>query len=271
VSGSRKFEEYEKALHQAEYFKISGAGVTHIKGVIVKIAGTGKLEDDRLAIAGSGVICGSISLQSVKASGSLRIEGDLEAKSLSISGSCLIEGSLTSEQVISSGSCKILGDTKIESLLKSSGSFKAGRIKVGRIVASGSFSTDDIDADDIRIEGTIDVSGNIICNTLYLRLKNRSQIKGHVRAEHVEIEGEYTSKLGILGLVKRSRGVPQLKVKRIEAGEIVLREIHLICEEVKADRISIGPDTIVEGQILYRENIDVHPSAQLSREPKRTA
>ncbi len=271
MSGIEKFEKYEKHISRGIGFKISGSGIISLGGVTVKVSGSGSLEKDELRISGSGMVEGRLSLREINVSGSLRVYGDLESELIKISGSCRVDGSLIASQASFSGSCMVVGLFAAKKLLEASGSLSTGGLEGGDLKISGSLRSKEINGNSLKLSGTIRVEGDVKCSDIRLTLMGSSYIEGNIEADKLIIRGKETaSRLSVLGLIIWAKeSLPSLHVKNIKAKEVLLEDLQLICEELRADRVLIGRNVVLEGKVLYKESIQVDPSARLAKEPEK--
>ncbi|RLE87767.1 MAG: hypothetical protein DRJ67_03895 [Thermoprotei archaeon] len=249
MSAARKFEEYERSLKRGP--------------ARVSISGSGVYDGETLRVSGSARVEGDLVVSEVRASGSLTCVGSVRAAVFRVSGSAKVTGDLRGELVRASGSLSVGGSLSAEESLKISGSASiAGLIEGGEVRVSGALEASSIKCGTLVASGSLRVGGDVECRSFELTAEGRSVIRGSLRAEEVVVRGGEARTVVRIGpleisVSRRRRGF--LKVGRVEGANVDLEYVE--CEEVRARRVRIGKGCRVMGNVYYAEEAEVDPAA----------
>jgi cytoskeletal protein CcmA (bactofilin family) len=130
------------------------------------------MSDERVAFAGFGKVRGGI-YESVRISGSGKIEGDVSAKTIKVAGACKIQGNASAEELKTAGSCRVMGN-----------------IEAGEMETSGSCSVEGkVKADTFKCAGSQKIGGKLTAK--YARIAGSCGVDGDVEVDKFVSEGSF--------------------------------------------------------------------------------
>jgi cytoskeletal protein CcmA (bactofilin family) len=242
--------------------KIAGSGRITVPGYgMFKISGSGKISPQEISTSGSSRIPGGLKVGELRGSGSTQIEGSITAESVRFSGSARIEGSLSCGELNESGSILIAKDLNAK-YARLSGSSKikgAGDIE-GELESSGSimFGEDLVSEDKILFSGVMHVDGKVKAKSFEARLSHdESYIRDGIEADYVNIQQSHRD-WGNKGL---------LRTRDIVGDDIILENVE--CDNIRGRKVTILGGCTIKGSVDYTETINVDPSSDLFKEPKK--
>ena len=206
----------------------SGGGV--FKEVMLEGAHkiTGDIDCENFHTAGTCKALGHISCLTFNGAGAMTLQG-IKTKEMSVVGSCTCHGTVDGEVL------------QVEGYLS---------------------ADEEINAEDIRIEGKFKVLGVMNAEKVTLLLHEPSSV--------MEIGA---GKIEVRKLTKKSKSwniFTMFKIKKValeanlmEADEIYLEYGHV--KKVCGDQVVIGPHCMIE-EVEYRGEIDIHPTSKVKRQ-----
>ncbi len=236
----------------------------------VTVAGTLKVEGDlhctKLAIAGSGEISGQVLV-----SGKMSVNGKLHVeRSMKIQGDSSITGKCSClDNLVIVGNCNVAGKLNVD-----------GTVSVGnRLGILGKVSCSRLEcAGRIKLSGKLHTAEDVVCEEFFAPLVNRSAIGGNLIAKKIQIghhgyefgkrsikADEFTGDIVefVMEVVdtilwqKKAETKHQFRIQGSVRGETIQISGIRVEGDVVGDRITIGPNTIVGGTVLYKETISV--------------
>ncbi len=244
---------------------ISGAGKA-TGGVYesIKISGSGKIEGaveaETITISGSGKIEGGVKAQSLRVSGAGKIMGAAEVRELQVSGSGKIEGDVRGESFHASGSCKVQGSVRTGEL-STSGSMKIAQdVHAKNAKFSGSARVGgQVQAERFYASGAFHIEKLLSADVIEVRLYGRSYA-GEIGGEKIDVR-KYEG--GIWFLRWLWGGDQRLETNNIEADEIYLEAT--VAKIVRGKRVTIGKECRIE-HLEYSESVQIDPSSTVKEQ-----
>jgi len=276
--GEKKMEEYERKLRESAIptVHISGSGRVHQPGLgEISVSGSGSISPEEIRVSGSGHLPGGIEVSRISGSGSISIEGDAKADVMHFSGSAKIAGTVEAKSLSASGSFRA-GGNMIGAAMHFSGSCSiGGRAELeDSLLVSGSVEVlEDLKAkNQVEIHGSFNVGGKLTAGIFKAELsQSQSRVEGGIMADYVEVRrGRETGGIVLFGftIFGRKRRIGRLVTTDIAAKEKAYLE-NVICDNVTAGEVIIEEGCEIKGEIQYRTNVSVHPSAKLANPPER--
>ncbi|RLE53401.1 MAG: hypothetical protein DRJ26_03405 [Candidatus Methanomethylicota archaeon] len=256
---AEKFDEYEKILKRKPQVKISGSG--RVSDEEVSISGSGMIigdfETKVFKVSGSATVDGKVIADYIKVSGSASFNDDVEANEIIISGSSSFKGKVTCKLMKISGSCKLLSDLDVVDSLKLSGSIKVD----GNLHSKGL----------VDLKGAFTIEGEIIARKFYADVKGKSEVKGGIKAEDVEIYGG-VHETGIVLFGITIIGLKRKGAKLYTSNIYAKNRIHIegvVCDNVEGSIVEIGRGCEIKGKVRYKDRVEVHSEAKLANPPEK--
>lgn len=226
-----------------------------------------------IKVSGSATVTGGI-YDTVKGSGSVRVDGDVKARRIDLSGSSKSQGSWDTDWLHASGSVHVDGDLQAHDG-QVSGSFHLGGSLISRgmvkfsgathigggvsgqaLEGSGSLTVQQgIEMEQFRWSGSVQCAGLLSAETVTMRLGGYSSV-GELAGTSVE--------------VRNGQGVPFLSWIRgrgihLTVGEVSGDTVFLESTEarlVRGDRVEIGAGCRID-RVEYTERLIVHADAEV--------
>lgn len=256
---AEKYDEYERVLRHRPQVKISGSG--SVSDEEVSISGSGRILSDIetkiFRVSGSATSTGKVKAEIISISGSALFHDDVEAIEVKVSGSASFRGNVKCKFLRISGSCRFHRNVIAKDYLRLSGSLSVG----GNIISYGT----------LELRGSFRVNGNINASKVYVDIRGRSEVRGDIRADDIEIIGGNGDRgIIIFGIVivgfKSRRN--KLYVSNIYAKNSVRLE-NVICSNVEGSIVEIDRGCEIKGKIKYRNEVKIHPEAKIACPPEK--
>ncbi len=264
---AEKFDKYEEVLGEPR-FKVSGSSVFTYKGSMVKISGSGSLEDGILRASGSCSIEGFINVKEIHISGSFRAEDGVKAEYISVSGSAKFGGEVSCNSIRVSGSCSINGPLKADEA-KFSGSSKISDDVRGQLLnCSGSFKAENLNLNSCSLSGAFSLN-SVKCKDMFKAyLRGKSRIRDGLTARIISIRGKgggRSFKISVFGIpiisVTTGNGEGELEVGYIKGEDIYIECTK--CERIEGVNVNIGPHCIIRGDVIYTSSFSIDPTSKV--------
>lgn len=246
----------------------------------LSISGAGKAAGgvyESIRISGSGRIEGAVAAETITISGSGKIEGGVKAQSLRIAGSGKIMGAAEVGELRVSGSGKIAGDVRGESF-HASGSCKVqGSVRAGELSASGSMEIEqDVHAKTVKFSGSAKVGGQVEAEHFYA--SGAFHIERLLSADAIEVKlygRSYAGEIGGAKIEVRKHeggwwflrwlwgGEQRLETNSIEADEIYLEAT--VAKTVRGKRVTLGPECRID-RVEYSESLQIDPKSMVKEQ-----
>lgn len=210
-------------------------GPTHLSAVDCRsfsAEGVTKVDDD-------------IAAETVALKGSTSVGGDVRTDALEAKGTTNVGGSVEADEATFAGASRVEGSIQIDSL-DAEGSSRFGDVEADSFVGKGSVAVDTLVADEIAIHGVVGAD-RLEADSIHLELGSGESEVDVIEASDLSVE--------------RNESDGRLTATTI-VGEHVSIE-HAIVEEVRAERVVIGPGANV-GVVRARE-FDVDDRATVER------
>ena len=168
----------------------------------MKISGSSAMpggEYRLVSISGSGKVQGSLRCESLRCSGSARVQGDVDcAGEIRCSGSSRVTGDITCQELGCSGSTRCEGSLRANGRVHSSGALKVdGSLEGGEVDVSGGLEAGEIHCGRLHCSGGARVSGGVEAESVHLT--GSAVIQGLLNAETVEISASRGIRIGSIG------------------------------------------------------------------------
>ncbi len=218
-----------------------------------------------MRISGSGTLSKMNINDTIRSSGSVRMDGDIECLGFSSSGSARGEGNLIVHgNFKSSGSFNLNGALHGDGNARSSGSAtinKGINIK-GVLENSGSLRVvNGVEAiQGIRFSGSSRVDGGLNSEEI-IEINGSTTVKGSIKAKKVFI-GTQTHFGG-----KKVKKHPYKVFGNIFATDDLELINTFVEKDVRGRNVKIGRRTEIAGNVYYIDTIDIDPKATLAHEP----
>lgn len=206
----------------------SGGGV--FKEVMLEGAHkiTGNIECDHFHTAGTCKALADISCLTFDGAGAMTLQS-IKTKEMTVAGSCTCHGVID---------CEVLQ-------------------------AEGYLSADEeVNAEEIRLEGKIKVLGSINAETVTLLLHEPSQVK-EVGAGKVEVRKSTRKSKSWNVFTKFMIKKVELEAHQIEADDVYLEYCRAL--KVCGDKVVIGPNCVIE-DVEYRGVLEIHPTSKVKHQ-----
>lgn len=236
----------------------------------MKISGSSAMpggEYRLVSISGSGKVQGSLRCESLRCSGSARVQGDVDcAGEIRCSGSSRVTGDIACQELGCSGSTRCEGSLRANGRVHSSGALKVdGSLEGGEVDVSGGLEAADIRCQELRCSGAMNVSGGVEAEAV--RISGMAGIPGLLNAETVEISASRGIRIGSIGGGSIRIYQPQQKsllglfhgsVSCAQVGDIEGDDVDLEytqADVVRGRRVRIGEGCSI-GRVEYSESLD---------------
>lgn len=238
----------------------------------MKIAGSGIIaagEYENIRVSGSAKVGGPIRCQSFHCSGSAHCEGTIEAhKDIKVSGSAHFDQSVSAQSIGISGSARIDGNCTSTEEIRISGAMRCdGDIKGNTIAISGAAHAENIEGEDVQINGKIVCAGLLNAENIVIKMNGATSEIGSIGGSKIHIYPERHHKkivrLPLLSKLLGNNGRNDLVVEdSIEGDEIAL---ELVTAKTVIGRVvAIGEGCHID-LVQYSEAIEISPDATVAR------
>ena len=213
----------------------------------MKISGSSAMpggEYRTVSISGSGKVQGSLRCESLRCSGSARVQGDVDC-----AGEIRCEGSLRANgRVHSSGALKLDGSLE-GGEVDVSGGLEAGEIRCGRLHCSGGARVSGgVEAESAQLTGSAVIQGLLNAETVEISASRGIRI-GSIGGSSIRIYKP--TQVSLLGLFHGSVSCAQ--VGDIEGDDVDLE--YTQADVVRGRRVRIGEGCSI-GRVEYSESLD---------------
>ncbi len=238
----------------------------------MKIAGSGSIgpgEYDNVKISGSGKLEGPIRCNSMHCAGAAHCHGLIDsAADVKVSGSIHIEGDLKSAEINISGGAKILGNCFAQEEIKSAGSFHCdGNIKANKLFLDGGSHAANIEAEEVRIAGTIACLGLLNAEKIEIELNGAGSQIGSIGGSIIEIRRKkHAVNIGFRLFKSKNKNAGNLTVKDLVEGDEINIE-YVQANAVIGRIVKIGRGCRIK-QVQYSESIEIDADAEVSEQIK---
>ena len=236
----------------------------------MKISGSSAMpggEYRLVSISGSGKVQGSLRCESLRCSGSARVQGDVDcAGEIRCSGSSRVTGDITCQELGCSGSTRCEGSLRANGRVHSSGALKLdGSLEGGEVDVSGGLEAGEIRCGLLHCSGGARVSGGVEAESAHLT--GSAVIQGLLNAETVEISASRGIRIGSIGgssiRIHKPTQVSLLglfhgSVSCAQVGDIEGDDVDLEytqADVVRGRRVRIGEGCSI-GRVEYSESLD---------------
>ncbi|WP_027633187.1 polymer-forming cytoskeletal protein [Clostridium hydrogeniformans] len=236
----------------------------------VKISGSGKINGDVICsefkVSGSGALRGSLETITGKVSGSASIQGNIKCGDFKFSGSASVGGNLEGGNIHTSGSTKVEGRVKGKSL-NVSGSMKIGEgIYVNDIDICGSLkSGGDCEGERFISQGGFNIRGLLTADVIDIGLAGdcyAKEIGGEkIIIKRVRNNGGFLRY--ILSLVNINNGV--LNTELIEGDYVEVN--YTRCNIIRGKKVVVGKGSVID-KVEYTDEIIIENGGVVKEEVK---
>ena len=238
----------------------------------MNISGSGKIAagdyNESIKVSGSGRLDGNIRCQSLHCSGSVKGTASVVcSEDAKISGSCHIEQSISAQNISVSGSLKVGGDMIAQQEIKLSGGINCGgSLKCESFNCSGGLDVGgEVEAEKIKISGSVKCQGLINADKIEigLEISNASSKVGSIGGGEIRIHSANNkiSKMPLLNKIVGSGG--SLTVDELIEGDVVALE-RVVAPKVTGRVVAIGAGCEID-LVQYSEEIELHPDAKVGK------
>ncbi len=236
----------------------------------MKIAGSGKVgpgEYENVKISGTGKIEGPIRCKNMHCAGAVHCYGAIDVgEDIVVSGSAHIKGDLKAGSIHVRGGVGIDGNCIVQGEIKIAGGFRCdGHIKSNKLCLDGGSRAANIEAEEIRIEGTVVCPGLVNAERIDIKINGTGSEMGSIGGSIIQIRRkQYGISRGFAFFKRKDEGRGSLKVKdSIEGDEIVLD--HVKANTVVGRIVAIGSGCKI-GKVQYSESIEIAPDAEVGEQ-----
>ncbi len=242
----------------------------------MNISGSGSIAageyNESIKVSGSGKINGNVRCISLSCSGTVKAAGAVECnEKVGVSGYCHIENDLNAQNVSASGSIKVGGNISARESVKISGSLNCGGSIKGAIISCGGSVVvgGEMAAEEIRISGRINCEGLMNAEKIDIDLGGAGSTSkvGAIGGSEIRI---YNSRVGsgkrLPWLNKLLADKDNLCVNELIEGDVVAIE-HVIVPKVVGRIVAVGDGCEID-LIQYSEEIEIHPKAKVEKYEK---
>ena len=243
----------------------------------MNISGSGKIAagdyNESIKVSGSGRLEGNIRCVALSCSGSVKGDGSVDCtEDVRVSGSCHIEENLIAKNISASGAIKIGGNMKAAETVKISGSLNCGgSVKGANISCSGSVVVGgEMSAEEIGISGRINCEGLMNAEKIEIDMSGASVTSavGSMGGSEIKVlnskGGKAISRMPLLKHIVGGSG--SLTVKELIEGDVVALEYTTV-PKVVGRIVAIGDGCEID-LVQYSEEIEIHPKAKVEKYEK---
>lgn len=216
----------------------------------LKMSGTGSSGGGifkEVVLEGAHKITGNIECDHFHTAGTCKVLADISCLTFNGEGAMTIQGIKTKEMRLA-GACNCHGVIDCE-LLQAEGYLSAD---------------EEINAEEIRMEGKFKVLGPINGETVTLLLHEPSTLQ-EIGAGKIEVRKSTHQSKSWNVLTKFRINKVALKARLMEADDIYLESCHV--EKVCGHHVVIGPNCMIES-VEYRGEINIHPTSTVKHQKK---
>ena len=234
------------------------------------IAGSGNIpsgEYRKISVSGSGRLIGKVRCVSFSAAGSSKGE-DIEcAESFKMSGSSGFSGNVEAKNIKISGSFGCGGELIAKENLSASGSIKCEKsIKCEQLTAAGALKVEDIEAERVKVSGTVNCVGLINAESIEIKFERGINI-GSIGGSKIVIAAKkrikFLKRLPFFSSLKKAVCVNVNS--SVEGDEVSLE--YVTCPRVTGRDVTIGRGCNID-LVQYSENIEISPKAKVGKAEK---
>lgn len=238
----------------------------------MKIAGSGTIAageyNEEISVCGSGKINGNVRCPEFKCSGAVKSVGDIvcegEAK---ISGTMRAEGNVRAGSLKVSGSCSVDKSVSIKGDVVLSGSLKVGEsLKCTEIAVGGGLTVNaDIEAENIKIEGTVQCGGLMNAEKIEIRIEHSENKISSIGGSEISVYPGKTSFVNKVPILSKIVGckVGMLEVEEgIEGDSVSIASVK--CPSVVGRIVKIGADCEID-VVKYSEEVTIDTEAKIGK------
>ena len=238
----------------------------------MKIAGSGTIAageyNEEISVCGSGKINGNVRCPEFKCSGAVKSVGDIvcegEAK---ISGTMRAEGNVRAGSLKVSGSCSVDKSVSIKGDVVLSGSLKVGEsLKCTEIAVGGGLTVNaDIEAENIKIEGTVQCGGLMNAEKIEIRIEHSENKISSIGGSEISVYPGKTSFVNKVPILSKIVGckVGMLEVEEgIEGDSVSIASVK--CPSVVGRIVKIGADCEID-VVKYSEEVMIDTEAKIGK------
>ena len=237
----------------------------------MNISGSGKIAagdyNESIKVSGSGRLDGNIRCQSLHCSGSVKGTASVVcSEDAKISGSCHIEQSLSAQKISVSGSLKVGGDMIAQQEIKLSGGISCGgSLKCESFNCSGGLDVGgEVEAEKIKISGSVKCRGLMNAEKIEIGLdrSTASSRVGSIGGGEIKIYSA-NNKISRMPLLNKIVGGGSIIVDELIEGDVVALEF-VKSPKVTGRVVAIGAGCEID-LVQYSEEIEIHPDAKVGK------
>lgn len=200
----------------------------------------------------------------IACSGATKVNGNVTCKSFSASGACGCSGNIEClEDFKTSGSISVDGDVKCSGNFKCSGSAKLKNVNADDIRISGSLSATSLQGKSINISGGIRINGDVEGENV--NISGGGSIEGLLNAEIVSIKTGESLHIGSIGgtqiRVEENVGSGDLRIFGFTFKNKV-KNSKLTTESVEGDEIYLEN---TEANVVRGKNVIIGTNCKINR------
>ncbi|MBE5785011.1 MAG: polymer-forming cytoskeletal protein [Clostridiales bacterium] len=237
----------------------------------ISISGSGKIsagEYETVRISGSGRLEGPISCEELRVSGSANGKSLICSGAMHVSGSCSFTGDIAAKSASVSGALKCSGSVRTEGECRISGAGKCeGSIKCGALRVSGLLSAGGgIEAESARISGVLNCGGLLNAETVDISFSNGIDI-GAIGGSSITIhrsKAERSKFFSLFSFGTKPHGTVHVR-QSIEGDEVDIEGVT--AERVSCRRAVIGSGCAIK-LLQYSDSAEIAPDAKVDTAEK---